>query len=43
MTPAELNELNAAYERIEHLHKLIEHLQKELQEIKKDRANETNN
>ena len=34
MTTAELNELNAAYERIEQLHKLIEHLQKELQEIK---------
>jgi len=34
MTTEEKNELNAAYERIEHLHKLIEHLQKELQQLK---------
>jgi hypothetical protein len=34
MTTSELNELNAAYERIEQLHKQIEYLQKQLQEIK---------
>jgi tetrahydromethanopterin S-methyltransferase subunit G len=36
MTLAELNELNAAYERIEQLHKQIEFLQKELHEIKEE-------
>lgn len=39
MTTAELNELNAAYERIEHLYKQIFNLQKELQEIKDDKNN----
>jgi hypothetical protein len=34
MTTAELNELNAAYERIEQLYRQIIHLQKELQEKK---------
>jgi hypothetical protein len=34
MTLAEKNELDAAYQRIEQLHKQIECLQKELQEIK---------
>jgi polyhydroxyalkanoate synthesis regulator phasin len=34
MTLAEKNELDAAYQRIEQLHKQIEYLQKELQEIK---------
>jgi tetrahydromethanopterin S-methyltransferase subunit G len=38
MTLAELNELNAAYERIEQLHKQIEFLQKELQEIKNEKV-----
>jgi len=36
MTLAEKNELDAAYQRIEQLHKQIEYLQKELQERKKN-------